>query len=49
MARMIDTLAMWAQLAADVTVACLTDGPAGAGEASRVRRLARQRRGVRLA
>lgn len=41
------TIAMWLQLLADVATACLTDGPAGAGKASRVaRRRRRDRRGL---
>ena len=38
------TMGMWLQLAADIVVACLVDGPAGAGKASRVERRADRRR-----
>lgn len=41
------TIAMWLQLLADIVAACLIDGPAGAGQASRVaRRRRRTRRGL---
>lgn len=42
MQQAVRDLGLWLQLAVDVGAACLTDGPAGAGEASRVARLRRR-------
>lgn len=39
--KAVRDLGLWLQLAMEIGAACLTDGPAGAGKASRVMRAVR--------